>query len=282
MCMPKYFDHLGLVDPNDSRQTSMAFGEGRLGSTPFDIIYADEERRKAFIACLTVNDRQNPALGKYDLNWVIKQAEQSPSRALVVDVGGGDGRALMAMFKAWPNLARHRCVLEDLPEVISEVRHAADPNLAGVQMVPADFNKEQPIKGSLSSNLLAVDSFPFYALFKRERKLGNTRLTDIRCLGALLYYIRQCLHNHPDDKCAALLQVLAGAMAPDSRLLIVEALLDDPATTHQAALDLMMMGIAGRERTLANFEEILDKAGLRITQVLQTHELSATIECMLA
>jgi len=106
-------------------------------------------------------------------------------------------------------------------------------------------------------------------------------LTLLCCPGALLYYIRQCLHNHPDDKCVTLLQILARAMAPDSRLLIVEALLGEPATTHQAALDLMMMGIAGKERTLANFQDILSKAGLRITEVLQTHELSATIECML-
>jgi hypothetical protein len=70
-------------------------------------------------------------------------------------------------------------------------------------------------------------------------------------------------------------------MASDSRLLIVEALLGEPATTHQAALDLMMMGIAGKERTLANFQDILGKAGLRITEILQTHELSATIEGML-
>jgi hypothetical protein len=153
--MPKYFDHFGLGDPKDPRQSSMAFGEGQLGSTPFEIIYADEERRKAFIACLAVGDKQNPALGRYDLSWVVKEGDQHPGRSLVVDVGGGDGRALVAMFKAVPGLARHRCVLEDLPEVIDEAKQAADPNLAGVQMVPVNFDKEQPIKGGVFPNHLS-------------------------------------------------------------------------------------------------------------------------------
>lgn len=79
-----------------------------------------------------------------------------------------------------------------------------------------------------------------------------------------------------------LLQVVAKAMATDSRVLIVEALLGDPATTNQTALDMMMMGVSGKERTLANFQDLMGKAGLRITQVLEYNELCATIECMLA
>jgi hypothetical protein len=166
--MPKYFDHFGLGDPKDARQSSMAFGEGQLGSTPFEIIYADEERRKAFIACLAVGDKQNPALGRYDLSWVVKEADQHPGRALVVDVGGGDGRALVTMFKAVPGLARHRCVLEDLPEVIDEAKQAADPNLAGVQMVPVNFDKDQPIKGSLILNSLSKTPLHLRNLFPRQ------------------------------------------------------------------------------------------------------------------
>ena len=101
-------------------------------------------------------------------------------------------------------------------------------------------------------------------------------------LGALVYYIRHCLHNYSDDECVTVLQQTAKAMAADSRLLIVDVLVDDPPTTRQTTFDMMMLIASGKERTLVNFQRIVGAAGLRITQVSPYANLVAVIECMLA
>ncbi len=101
-------------------------------------------------------------------------------------------------------------------------------------------------------------------------------------LGALVYYIRHCLHNYSDGDCSTVLQQTAKAMAADSRLLIVDVLVDDPPTPRQTTFDMMMLITSGKERTLADFQRIAGKAGLRITHVSPYAKLVAVIECMLA
>jgi hypothetical protein len=145
--MPKYFDHFGLdAEPKDRRQTVFAFAEGRLGDTVWDICNSSEERLQIATLAMAAAEEQMPPLGVYDLSWVVEEATRSEDRALVVDVGGGRGQALKGIFKVTPGLPRHRCVLEDLPEVI-EATKLDYAELADVQMVAMDFFKEQPVKG---------------------------------------------------------------------------------------------------------------------------------------
>ncbi|KAK3294633.1 O-methyltransferase-domain-containing protein [Chaetomium fimeti] len=246
VAMPKYFDQYGIAaEPKDRLQTILAFAEGSLGSTVWDIHHSSEERLRVFMLAMGVIEEHMPALGAYDLSWAVEEVGKSADRPLVVDVGGGRGHALKGIWKATPGIPRNRCVLEDLPEVV-EAAKREDPEMADVQTVPVDFFKEQPVKG------------------------------------ALVYYIRRCLHDYSDDECVVMLKHLSGAMAPDSRLLIVETMLGDQPSAFQAAMDLSMLTISGKERTRANFEDITGKAALKITKVSQIPGGSAVIECALA
>ncbi|KAK4239080.1 O-methyltransferase-domain-containing protein [Achaetomium macrosporum] len=246
VAMPKYFDQFGLAtEPKDRLQTVLAFSEGRLGSTVWEIINSSEQHLKVSMLAMAAVEEQMPALGSYDLSWAVEEARKSADRVLVVDVGGGKGQALKGIFQATPGLPRHRCVLEDLPEVV-ETAGRDDAELADVQMVAVDFFKEQPVKG------------------------------------ALVYYIRRCLHDYSDEECVKILQHISSAMVADSRLLIVETLLGDRPSALQAAMDMAMLTISGKERTLANFEDITGRAALKITKVSQIPGGSAVIECALA
>ncbi|KAH6856408.1 O-methyltransferase-domain-containing protein [Chaetomium sp. MPI-CAGE-AT-0009] len=246
VAMPKYFDQYGIAaEPKDRLQTILAFAEGRLGSTVWDIHHSSEERLKVFMLAMGVIEEQMPALGAYDLSWAVEEVGKSADRPLVVDVGGGRGQALKGIWKATPGIPRDRCVLEDLPEVV-EAAKREDPEMAEVQTVAVDFFKEQPVKG------------------------------------ALVYYIRRCLHDYSDEECVVILKQISAAMATDSRLLIVETMLGDQPSAFQAAMDLSMLTISGKERTRANFEDITGKAALKITKVSQIPGGSAVIECALA
>ena len=76
-------------------------------------------------------------------------------------------------------------------------------------------------------------------------------------------------------------QLIAKAMAPNSRLLIVELIMTNPPTPFAAAVDLFMCITAGKERTIEMFESLTADAGLRITRVVpgKTSEMGV-LECM--
>lgn len=154
VAMPRYFDRFGLAEPTDRLQTVLAFAADKLGSTVWEVNHADEARLRATTIAMGAVEDLMPALGPYDLGWAVRAgggggggAERD--RPLLVDVGGGRGQALKAILAATPGLARDRCVLEDLPEVIEAAAAAhGDAELAGVRMVAMDFHKEQPVKGT--------------------------------------------------------------------------------------------------------------------------------------
>jgi hypothetical protein len=97
----------------------------------------------------------------------------------------------------------------------------------------------------------------------------------------LVYYIRRCLHDYSDEECVKILRHISAAMAADSRLLIVEMLLGDQPSALQAAMDMAMLVLSGKERTLANFRDITARAALKITKVSEIPGGSAVIECAL-
>ena len=95
-----------------------------------------------------------------------------------------------------------------------------------------------------------------------------------------MYYIRRCLHDYGDEDCIEMLRHIADAMASDSRLLIVEQVMNNPPSPMSAAADLIMATIGGKERTLDNFERIVAEAGLQIQGVFGNPGTDASlVEC---
>ncbi|KAF3762847.1 S-adenosyl-L-methionine-dependent methyltransferase [Cryphonectria parasitica EP155] len=120
-----------------------------------------------------------------------------------------------------------------------------------LKKVPIDFFKEKPVKDSHSS------------------------------AGALVYQIRRTLHDYADADALNMLRLIAKAMAPDSRLLIVELAMTNPPTPLAAAVDLFMFITAGKERTIEMFERLTADAGLRITRVVPGKTSGmGVLECM--
>ena len=97
----------------------------------------------------------------------------------------------------------------------------------------------------------------------------------------MVYYIRRCLHDYSDEECVSILGHLSDAMAPDSRLLIVEQVLGTPPATFGAVADVILLTIGGKERTLAVFKGIASKANLEIREVHRTIGSDvAVVECV--
>ncbi|KAL8729060.1 MAG: hypothetical protein Q9166_004977 [cf. Caloplaca sp. 2 TL-2023] len=154
----------------------------------------------------------------------LQKSSNTPILSFFVDVGGGVGHQCSALKARIPNPAGG-IILQDLPEVLAHARPTK-----GVEQMSHNFWTEQPIRG------------------------------------ASYYYLRNILHDHPDSACATFLENIGSAMSKESTILIDEIVLLDVGAQWQAAqLDMgMMASLAGRERTKADWERVVEGAGLTI------------------
>jgi demethylsterigmatocystin 6-O-methyltransferase len=87
--------------------------------------------------------------------------------------------------------------------------------------------------------------------------------------------MRNILHDYPDDKCLVILKNLITAMSKESVILIDDMVLPNSRVHWQATqLDLTLMAsLASIERTKAQWQALLDRAGLKIINIY-TYTLS--------
>ncbi|KAI1323729.1 S-adenosyl-L-methionine-dependent methyltransferase [Xylariaceae sp. FL0255] len=164
-----------------------------------------------------------------------------------VDIGGNVGHQCIAVRQRLPNLVG-RIILQDREEVIEQVQKNPLPGFEGIEAVAYDFFKPQPIKG------------------------------------ARAYYMRNVLHDWPEHKCVEILNNIKPAMTSDSRILIDEMVVPEVAAPWRSTqLDLTMgSAYAAAERTLPEWEALVEKAGLKIPEVRKcadqdSHSIIVTI-----
>ena len=119
---------------------------------------------------------------------------QSISNGLLVDIGGSYGEAAKEIARHVPKI---KCIVQDLPEVISKAEIPPDLSTRLTYM-QHDFFNEQPVKG------------------------------------ADVYMFRWILHNWSDKYAAEILRNLIPALKPGSRVLVSEICL--PAYDNSASL----------------------------------------------
>ena len=162
----------------------------------------------------------------------------------IVDVGGGEGTFLAAVLNSAP---RAKGTLFERPQAAAAARAAiAASEAAGrVDIVAGDFFSAVPA-------------------------------------GADLYLIKQVVHDWDDEQAVSILANCRKAMSPTSRLLILEMLIgaeDTPVFANM--LDLMMLvSTGGRERTLAEYRQLVSNAGLDVTRAVPTRVPLTIIEAV--
>jgi hypothetical protein len=151
----------------------------------------------------------------------------------VADIGGGQGILLAAILRAHPHL---KGILFDLPEVVGPAKAVLEA--AGVagrcEIVTGDFFESVPA-------------------------------------GADACVIANVLHDWDDAQSVGILARCGQAMGPGGRVLIVERLIPaGPAAAVPVLIsDLnMLMVTGGKERTNAEYGELLAAAGLSQGQIL--------------
>jgi O-methyltransferase domain len=101
--------------------------------------------------------------------------------------------------------------------------------------------------------------------------------------GADLYLLRYVLHDWDDETCIQILRRCRAAMAPGARVVVIEMVLgtigQEPEIVPSQDLNMLAV-LTGRERTLAEFDELLTAAGLRRAAVHVDESPTSIIEAI--
>jgi len=152
----------------------------------------------------------------------------------VLDVGGGDATLISSILKNYPEL---KGVVFEVSTVVDETRrNLAKNNLKErCDVVCGDFFKDSIPSGS-----------------------------DITILSNIL-------HDWEDNEAIKILRNCNKSMNDKSKLLIIEQLIPEIVTPGSSAVgsDMSMLLLTGgRERSLSEYEELLDESGLTLSKVI--------------
>ena len=93
------------------------------------------------------------------------------------------------------------------------------------------------------------------------------------------YILMEVIHDWNDDASRQILAAVRRAARPGATLLLIEALLPEgSAPNWQTTLDVVMLVIGGRQRTLREYAEILRDSGFVMTRDVDTHAGISIIE----
>ncbi|CAG8977790.1 hypothetical protein HYALB_00010875 [Hymenoscyphus albidus] len=86
-------------------------------------------------------------------------------------------------------------------------------------------------------------------------------------IGARIYYMRNILHDFPDEKCVTILKNTVAALAPNSVILIDEMVIPDTGAHFRATQQdmIVMATFAAVERTQEQWRNLAEAAGLKVT-----------------
>ena len=163
----------------------------------------------------------------------------------ICDVGGGQGAFLIQLLANYPHI---KGFVADLPGAAISAGKAitiADLN-DRCKTIPYDFLKEAP------------------------------PVCDA-------YFLVNVLHDWEDEICCRILKNISQSMNADSRLLVLEYLLEPgPGFSVAKLLDIevLVMG-GGRERSIDEYTTLLGSVGLVVSGVIPTNRGPALMECIL-
>tara|TARA_R110002060_G_scaffold49776_3_gene60693 strand:+ start:1731 stop:2537 length:807 start_codon:yes stop_codon:yes gene_type:complete len=248
-----FFKEYGWKNPISQTNNPYTFTHRTDGQTMWEFMEQLPDRKEAFNAAMQAQTAGlGWIVGIFPFQEQLSKVATDDETILAIDVGGGRGQATTEI-RALTNETKGRVILQDLPEVIDGISKP----LPGIELMKYNFFEPQPLKGMLTSCTI------FCVPIRRSSIICTRILTEP---GALIYYIRRCLHDWPDADCIEILKNIAAAMsASTSRIVISEVILPDQGADLETVWsDLTMMTFAGCERTLQQWEALLDAAGLRL------------------
>ena len=176
---------------------------------------------------------------------VVKAAYDFSPYRKVVDIGGGHGEMLAAILADYPHLSG---MLLEIPTVAQGARERM--NSLGLA------ERIEVVNGS------GFEGVP---------------------TGGDLYLMKHVIQGWRDSEAVILLRHIRDAILVNGRLLIVETVIpegNDPHLSKISDLEMLVLTPSGRERTAAEYSELLSKAGFNLMNVLPTQSYLFIMEAV--
>jgi hypothetical protein len=160
----------------------------------------------------------------------------------IIDVGGGHGTLLVKILNAFPSL---RGVVFDAP-------HVAEGAVAVLR------------EAGLNDRCRAEGGDFFQAVPK----------------GGDAYIMKNIIHDWPDDKASTILKLCREGVNPGGKLLLVEMVIkprNEPDIGKMLDLEMMVLP-SGKERTEAEYADLLRGAGWKLTRIVPTNSPASIVE----
>ncbi len=152
----------------------------------------------------------------------------------IIDIGGGQGSLVKAIIEKNPHLTG---TVFDLEHVIKDaILHIPSGQQGQLEYISGNFFESVP-------------------------------------KGKDAYLLKQIIHDWGDDECVRILTHCRKAMAPNGRILVIDAVLDaDNASVINYLFDLHMLVTApgGKERTITQFNYLFQESGLELMNIITT------------
>lgn len=164
-------------------------------------------------------------------NEAVADAYDFGPYARVVDVGGGHGQLLSTILARNPHLSG---VLFDLPSGVAAARLGIGGDLPRTELVAGNFFESVP--------------------------------------AGEVYVLKKVIHDWNDQDAALILRRCREAMPAKGRVLVAETLVPAGNEPSQIkGIDVVMLAVTGGlERTVAQYADLFEAAGLRLERVIDT------------
>lgn len=147
--LPKFLEETSYKNPSGATGGPLQYAEN-IDTTIWEWLATKPKDLDACSAFMEADQAARPLWSEW---FPIKEQlldgySGDANDVLMVDSGGGRGHDLAAFKKAYPDAAG-RLVLQDLPQVINDIKEL-DPK---IEKTKHDFFKPQPVKGVFFPNL---------------------------------------------------------------------------------------------------------------------------------
>jgi hypothetical protein len=224
-----------------------------------EIIYSIQTGKSAFERLYGMNlldyYAKNPEAGKnFNQAMTSSSTLQNPGIVLdydfsdvqtLVDVGGGQGKLLTDILKAYPKM---KGILFDQPEAIKGAKSLIEQ--AGIldrcQLIAGNFFESVPAGGDA-------------------------------------YILKYIIHDWDDERAIAILKSCYEAMPEHGKLLLVEQVIPSGnQASFSKMLDLQMLVLCpgGRERTQAEYRILMEKSKFQLIKIVPTQSSLSVIEAV--
>ena len=253
LTLPKYLADSGWQDPKNMAETPFKAARGQ---TFFQWLGSNEKAGKGFGDLMAEFSSLNTFVWTevYPMSHLtegfpaLTAEREKEVPPLIVDVGGGLGTSMKILWRALDTkrqTSSNNASAVSIPEIVVE----------DLEAVVVEGKKQHP-----ELTFVTHDFF-----------------TPQPVVGARAYFLRNVLHDWPNDKARLILQNLKGAMAAGtadgakvkSKLLLEENVVFDRAIdVASESMDFVMMGLMGaKERSESDWRELLDAVGFHVVKV---------------